>query len=220
MALVAPLQAASVFELEANGTAQNNTLATAMLLPGAFFTANVSPNVFGALPTVSVQGSSGTDDVDFFAFFAPAGTAYFDVDDTATGLDTYLALFNSAGTLLADNDDSFPLDPGSTNASDAFLGSVSLPSDGTYYVAVAAYPNFANATFTGDDFTELFRPDGEFGGFAFGNADTGDTSFAASGPQLGDAYTLHVTIPEPSSGLLAVCSLVCLVNIRRRRHNG
>jgi hypothetical protein len=154
--------------------------------------------------------------VDFFSFNALAGPAWFDIDGTAPGVDTYLALFDADGTLLADNEDSFPPDPGSLSDRDAFLGSINL-AGGLYYVAVASSGNFANASFSGGNPVELFRPDGEFGGFAFPGADPGDSSFLLSGPQRnGGAYVLSIsTVPAPASLALIACG-ACSVSRRRR----
>lgn len=206
--------AQTVIEAESDGQAANNTLANAQqLAPGAFSTNN-SSTVFGSLPTARVQGRSSASDVDFFRFSMPAGLAYFDIDAAGPGLDTYLALFDSSGTLLADSDDSFPADPGSASDFDAFLGGIQLNA-GTYFIAVAVSGNFANATFTGATPAELTRPDGAFGGFAFPGASTADSSFAVSGQQSSSLpYTLSVTIPAP--GAAAALALAGMVGLRRR----
>lgn len=206
-------------ELEAAGQATNNTRSTAQVIAPSAFVVNTSPTVFGSLPTATIVGRSGMNDVDFFRFSAPAGIAYFDIDGAAAGFDSYLALFDSTGTLLADNDDSFPADAGSASDLDAFLGQISL-AGGTYFLAVAASPNAANATFTGLDPIELFRPDGIFGGFAFPGANAGVDSFAMSGPQAaaqdGFGYSLAITI-VPAPGIGALLAAAPLVLRRRRR---
>lgn len=210
-----PTLASTLFEFEANGQSLNNSLAGAQFIAGSSFTANANPNVFGSMPTATVMGKGGGNDVDFFAFHASAGAAHFDID--GAGFDTYLALFDASGTLVADNDDSFPGDAGNGSQFDAFLGSYSILAEGTYYLAVSRSGNFANATFTGSDFTQLLRPDGAFGGFAFGNATFGDASFLASGGQLGSDYALHISaVPGPSGlGVLAI-ALVARGRARRR----
>lgn len=203
-----------VSEAESAGQATNNSVSLAQRIGAASFTANLQANVFGALPTASVSGFGGGDDVDFYAFRTGGGAAYFDIDGAGGRFDTYLALFDAAGTLLADNDDSFPADPGSLSDLDAFLGAVNLRS-GDYFIAVSSGRNTAMASFSGGLFTELVRPDGEFGGFAFGDADAGDSRFARDGVQGRDAYTLHITIPAPASA--GVLGLGGLVALRRRR---
>jgi len=207
--------AATVPETETNGTAVNNTTGTAQLIPAAAFEVNASPEVFGTLLTATVTGRGGGDDIDMFSFSSPGGIAYFDIDHGATGFDTYLALFDATGTLLADNDDSFPTDPGSLSDLDAFLGTVTLPGAGNYFIVVASASNAALATFTGTLFTELQRPDGAYGGFAFGNANPGDSSFASTGAQVGADYTLHISIPAPAS-LFALAGIAAFP-LRRRR---
>jgi hypothetical protein len=203
-----------VVEAEGAGQAINNTIGSAQSLGAGSFTINNDPNVFGALATASVRGFGGGNDVDFYAFGTGGGSAYFDVDGTGGGFDAYLALFDASGTLIADNDDSFPGDPGSATDLDAFLGVVNLAS-GRYFLAVSGGGNTARASFTGDQFAELMRPDGAFGGFAFGNADAGDSGFLRSGVQGQSAYTVHVSIPTP--GGLMVAGVVALGAGRRRR---
>lgn len=219
--LFVPLTALAQSELETNGQAMNNTRFTAQAIAASSFITNSNANVFGARPTAIITGRSSANDVDFFSFTAPAGAAFFDIDGAVGvggigGFDSYLALFDANGTLLADNDDAFPADPGSATDRDAFIGSINL-SGGLYFIAVGSAPNFANATFTGGDPVELTRPDGGFGGFAFDGATSGDASFAASGIQTdGLAYTLAITVvPAPSA--LAVCGLAGVAFRRRRR---
>lgn len=213
--VVCPLAAADVVvELEGGGQSLNNAIASAQGIAAGSFTANFHANVFGNLPTANVRGVGGSGDVDFYGFSTGGGTAYFDVDGTSGGFDTYLALFDATGTLIADNDDSFPGDPGSASDLDAFLGVVNLRA-GSYFIAVSSGGNTARASFSGDTFTELTRPDGEFGGFAFGNADFGDSRFDRDGVQGHGAYTLNITIPAPGTALMA--GLAGVVTLRRRR---
>lgn len=203
-----------VTEAELNGTAVNNTLATAQLLAPGAFTSPASGLIFGSTTTASVAGRGGGDDVDFFAFDVDGPVrAHFDVDGGA--FDSYLALFDSTGTVLGANDDSFPADPGSSSDLDAFLGVYLIPGAGRYYVAVSAAPNSPLAAFSGTLFPELTRPDGEFGGNAFLDADFGISEYLSSGPQLGAAYTLHVSVPGPgAAAMLGVGA--CWMGRRRR----
>ena len=203
-----------VNEIEQNGQAANNSVATAQILNAGAFSVNANPNVFGSLPTATISGRGGANDVDFYCFNATSGAAYFDVD--GAGFDTYLALFDATGTLLADSDDSFPSDPGSTNDLDAFLGSYTITTAGWYYLAISRSGNFANATFTGSSFFQLQRPDGAFGGFGFVGATSSDSSFLASGVQLGSDYTLHVSV-VPTPPALALLLTAGLSTRRRRR---
>ncbi|MBA2489162.1 MAG: PPC domain-containing protein, partial [Chloroflexi bacterium] len=78
------------------------------------------------------RSGSGSGDFDFYAVDAVAGEVL--VVDTATPmgrLDTMVGLFDSAGELLAFNDDS--------DGFDSRLES-SVPLDGRYYVALTGYP--------------------------------------------------------------------------------
>ncbi len=198
-------RADTVNETEANGTAINNTLATAQLLAPAAFGAPQSANIFGSTTTATVLGRGGGDDVDFYAFdVAGPVHAHFDVDSPPGGFDSYLSLFDASGTVLGANDDSFPADPGSASDLDAFLGVFLIPGAGRYYIAVSAAPNVPLAAFSGTDFPELTRPDGAFGGNAFLDADPGVSEYLASGPQLGSGYALHVSVPAPGAGAVLV----------------
>ncbi|MGH7245250.1 MAG: DVUA0089 family protein [Phycisphaerales bacterium] len=207
--------AAGFNETETNGTSFNNTRGTAQFISSGFFTPNAGLDVFGALPTASVAGHLGGNDVDFFSFTTGGGTSYFSTTRTTGGIDTYIGLFSSNGTLLGDNDDSTPIGPGA-NAMDSFLGSMNLAS-GTYFIAITSNKNSALASFSGSIFTELARPDGGFGGFAFGDADSGIDSFLHNGDQLeGGEYTLNITIPSPGVFAFAACSALTF-GARRRR---
>lgn len=215
MALPTVVLAGGVNENEANGAAANNGRATAQNISTGTFTTNASADVLGTLPTANVFGHLGGDDVDFFSFSTGGGLTYFSTTRTTGGLDTYLALFSAAGTLLGDNDDAFPIGPGAS-ATDSFLGSFNL-SAGTYYIAITSNKNSALASFTGSSFTELMRPDGGFGGFAFGNADTGVDGFLRNSAQLGGSdYTLNISIPAPGASMLAAIAGVSFGGRRRR----
>jgi hypothetical protein len=205
------VHAGLVLESENNGQMANNSLASAQSIAPGAFTVNNDPNVFGSFLTATVSGKGGLNDVDFYCFQAGAGDVYFDIDSPAFTFDTYLALFDASGTLLADNDDSFPADPGSSSDADAFLGSYSLSAKGTYYIAVSTSGNFAKATFAGDDFFELARPDGQFGGFGFVGSPVGNSLFEFNGGQFGLDYTLHITT-VPGPGGLAALALASAVS--------
>lgn len=140
------------------------------------------------LPTVSISGT-GDGTFDFYRFYTLGGQTFLDIDFGTGGagsMDTELFLFDSAGNLLASNDDSAG-DPGS--ASGFFGGTLDSAittnlAAGTYVVAV-----------------------GEFNS-------SGSNGFGVSGnaPDTGDTYTLHIrtnaVLPEPTSIALFVAVLL------------
>ncbi|MBC7834765.1 MAG: DVUA0089 family protein [Phycisphaerales bacterium] len=220
--------AGPVSETEVVGFATNNTIGTAQAIPGGAFTTNIDPDVFGSLPTATMSGHGGPSsdgtagsDVDFFSFATTGGIAYFDIDNDPFAFDTILSLFDSTGTLIGYDDDSFPEDPGTAFGFDSFLGSITLPA-GTYFITVSTFANFASASGTGVN-TSLFRPDAAFGGESVAGATPGDSSFPVSGTDGGIGYTLEISvegaahfIPLPSAGLMGLAGMG-LVTLRRRR---
>ena len=216
----------TITELEVNGMASNNTLATAQAIGASSFTPNANPMVFGTLPTVTIQGRGGNGDVDFFSFVTKAGKAYFDIDNTQSGFDSVLSLFNSSGTLLAFDDDSLPPSPGSSKSKlDAFLGSINLAA-GTYFIAVSESGNLPNSLATATGFTDLFRPDNALGGSAVTGATPGDSTFFGSGTQGGLSYLLNISaagagvstkVPVPGTLLLLSVGAGALLLGRKRK---
>jgi len=189
--------AAPILEVESN-----NTIATAQLIPSNAFTTPVPATVFNSpgYPTATVSALGGGNDVDFYAFNATGGNAYFDIDDDPFTLDTVLALFNSAGTLLALSDDSFPADPGSASSGDSFLGIYMLPGPGTYYLAVSTFANTPSAAVNAVPTAQLTRPDLVANGGMSVNATPGDSSYAF-GPVTANGttpYTLHLSVQSPT----------------------
>lgn len=145
-------QAASAFVYDIEGAAasgSNDSAATAqnigMLAAG------------GALTVLGWADVNNVNDVDFYSFAvaSPAGV-FFDVDyandygstaDDDSGIDAFLAVFNSSQQLIAYNDDSFvATDPGSLPFGDydPFLGSLTL-DPGTYYAVISTFGNEPNA---------------------------------------------------------------------------
>ena len=178
----------------------NNTLATANDIARSDFGVGPSPDVGdAALPRVSINGNvgpgdGGTNDVDFFALHLRAGdTIYLDIDygvGGATDVDTILGLYNSAGALLAQDDDFFPATVGGGGSISVFDSYIAyrVGADGTYYVAVTAWPNFGSS---GPSFSSGGGSQGDYvlniSLDAVGALDTGSVTITVTG--VNDAPT-------------------------------
>jgi hypothetical protein len=202
LALSGVAHGAIQLESELDGTTSNNTLGSAEAIPGANFTLPVPATVFNppGWATATIVGTGATaagaeSDVDFYSFTSPGGKAIFDIDNDTLTFDTMLSLFDSGGTLIGWNDDSFS-DPGSPDRFDSFLGEINL-SSGQYFIAVSGFPNFPSALTGG---SPLVRPDGGDGGIAIAGATPGDSSFPESGPDGPSAYTLHISLENVDGG--------------------
>lgn len=209
--LISAGYAGVVTEVDAGGT-----LATAQVIDMSQFTLPQPADTYVFGPTLTIQGTGGGEDVDIYQLtFATAVTIIVDVDDM-TGFDTYVALFDWDGRLIAFNDDSGD-DPGSSSALHSFLGVYSLPAAGTYYLSVSEALNPPNVVSGGLTLMELFRPDGVQGGWAVDGASV-DSSFLANGEEGQDAYTIHISqTPEPSTWVLLGLGLAGVVAGTRRR---
>jgi hypothetical protein len=214
LGLGSPALAAPVVEAEADGTAVNNTLGTAQAIPSSAFTTPVPATVFNppGFPTATISGAGGSADVDFYSFTAPGGSLLLDIDNDPFTFDTMVSLFNSAGTLIAFDDDSFPEDPGTAFGGDSFIGTYTLPGPGTYYVAVSQFPNFPTAADCVSSGLILTRPDGEFGGRSLTGCAVGDATFPNSGLQQGADYTLHISLSASAAAVPMPATLALLVS--------
>src|SRR5262249_36112094 len=126
-----------VTETEVNGASSNNTLQTAQMISSAMFTTPAPIGVFNtSLPTATIQGHGGSSDVDFYSFNA-FGTLQLSIVNNPFTFSTVLSLFDASGDLLAFDDVSTPLKPGSASTNDSYIGSYNLPAPGTYFVAVS-----------------------------------------------------------------------------------
>ncbi len=179
-------------EKEVRDEATNNTFETAQFIGGSSFSIAPPPSVFqgppfGVLPTASIRGFVGFDDVDFYAFDADPGVVYFDIDsapfargDAFEFNNTVLSLFDFNGELLAYSDDAMrhvdfdgafwipPLitgggDSGSADTFDPFVGAFTITQPGTYYIAVSRAGNDPCAIASLADQIALDRPDGSAG---------------------------------------------------------
>jgi len=102
----------------------------------------VLSGVLGNLSGVAVE------DLDFYKFHGQAGDVVtLDIDAGWGGqrsVDTIIAVFSDGPDfrMLRLNDDSYPLDPGSSNTLDSRIDNFVLPSSGVYYVGVSHYPRY------------------------------------------------------------------------------
>ncbi len=135
--------------------------------------------------------TDGASNTDFYSFTAQAGTLISfqlmsalltrNVADPGTPptdynqgpFDTYLAIYNSSGQMIASNDDSF-------QDSDSSIIDLTLPATGTYYAMVTSSPKSVslNEPLSGD--YELFM-------YTFATAadpPAGDTMYAGSGDDM------------------------------------
>ena len=208
----------TVTELEANGASSNNSLATAQAIPLSAFTTPSPVGVFSPnLEAVTINGLGSGPDVDFYSFQA-SGDIQLSITDVPFTFPTILSLFDSTGSLLAFDDSSTPAKPGSASTLDSYIGTYTLPSLGTYYVAVtnagASIPNYPD-TSSCASFDSLTRPDGGLGGITTGGCDSSSSVFAFAGdqPATGSlAYTLTIAqTPEP--GTLGLLTLGCVALI-------
>lgn len=213
----------TITELESNGAASNNTLATAQAIPFSAFTTPAPSGVFlTTLNNVTIQGVGGGQDVDFYKFQA-SGPVQFSITDTPTTFPTIVSVFDSTGRLLAFDDSSTPLKPGSASTVDSYVGTLNLAPFGTYYVSVsnagASIPNYPD-TSSCTGFDTLTRPDGGFGGISTSGCDASSSTFAFAGvqPATGSqAYTLDIAqTPEPGTLGLVAAGWLGLYTWKRR----
>jgi hypothetical protein len=133
-------EAAPVIEFELDGTASNNSFATAQTIPSSAFTLPVPPTVFDPPgdPTAALTGFGGGSDVDIFRI-SGHGHLILDVDNGVNGdfisfIDTELFLWNSSGVLLDFSEDG-PNDPGTLHTHDSLIF-FDLPGPGVYFVGI------------------------------------------------------------------------------------
>ncbi len=212
---------ATITETELNGGATNNTFATAQAIPGVAFTSPAPTGVFGSpLSAVTINGFGGGQDVDFYSFQA-RGPIQLSIADNPFTFSTIVSLFNSVGQLLAYDDSSTPLKPGSVSTNDSFVGLYTLPSQGTYYVAVsnagASIPNYPD-TSSCTDFNTLTRPDGGYGGLATTGCDSSSSVFSFAGTQPAGSLSYSLIIAQtPEPGTLFLVAIGATVVFFRKQ---
>jgi hypothetical protein len=210
---------ATITESESNGASSNDTIASAQPVPANAFTTPAPAGVFNSsTPTATIKGLGGGQDVDFYRFQG-SGILQLSITDIPYTFAPIVSLFDSTGRLLAYDDSSTPLKPGSVSTNDSYVGAFTLPGSGTYYAAVSSadasipnYPDSSSCTGT----AALVRPDGGFGGFATTGCAAPSSSFFLNGPQPANAlaYTLQIAqtaVPEPATVNLACEALVLLI---------
>lgn len=128
----------------------NDTIATADPVDAELVTINPfdDPNLTDpGLPSVELRGQiDDNNDVDVFAIYFEAGqTITLDVDgnydpDVESGLNSVVSILDSAGNVLAVNDDGEFTDVGTTSPFDSFL-TFQVTTAGTYYIAIESFEN-------------------------------------------------------------------------------
>jgi uncharacterized cupredoxin-like copper-binding protein len=207
-------------------TLVRSTLAAAIALPFAAAAAPLASNVDGSFDLsananiflsttvahTTVTGTLGRTDVAWFSFTGKAGaTVMLDVDNAGgTLVDTTLSLFRSNGEVIGQADDSNPADTGSGSGLDAFIGSLVLDADDTYYVALAPYFIFPSTV--GCTYTALTRPDAGAGGFATSGCTDRSFFMATNNGFFSGAYTLHISNSDPA-GLLPAPGSLALIGL-------
>lgn len=125
---------------------------------------------------VAFLGNNGSDDLDYYRFYANAGDVLtIDIDNGWGGtqpVDTMIYLFGTDAkhTQLRFNDDNATLDDGSTDVRDSRIDNFVAPSSGYYIVAVTNYPRYLQS-----------QDDGTIYVFNAGYARQGDYTVVVSG---------------------------------------
>jgi len=111
-------------------------------------------------------GNAGSDDLDYYMFYANAGDVLtVDIDNGFGGtrtVDTVVAIFDNSAdhNILRLNDDAPTLDEGSTSRLDSRIDDFVVPSSGFYIVGVSNFPRFFMAG--GDVYYASFARQGDY----------------------------------------------------------
>lgn len=135
------------------------------------------------------------------------------------GFDTILALFDSTGALINQNDDggsNVPADSVTGAHYDTFLQSVLSP--GTYTVSVADYANFAVGPNLSNGFTNGALSPGFID--ATGNQRDNHWAFDVLNVNAADALPPVTAVPEPETYALMLAGLGLIGFMQRRRKSG
>lgn len=167
-----------------------------------------------------VVGASS--DVTLITYSYAGGTNAAGTVISDGGFDPILALFDSTGALIAENDDGFfpdvAIDPTTGEVLDAFLQATLTP--GTYTVSITQYDNFALGPNLVDGFD--MQGAGNFTGRRFGPGS--GAFFDFFGAQRTNAWAFDIlnvqdasAVPEPSTLALVSIGVVALFGYRCRR---
>jgi len=146
-----------------------------------------------------------TSDVTLRTYSYAGGTNAAGTVIANGGFDPILSLFDSAGSMIDNNDDGdddVPADPATGNQYDTYLFLPSLAA-GSYTVSISAFSNFP----AGNNLSYGFENDGTF------NGRTASWAFDVLG--VGEATLQNV--PEPATAALFTVGLLGLGMVRRRR---
>jgi hypothetical protein len=130
----------------------NNSFATAQNVD-AHFSLDADADITNSTTWahVSIRGSGNADQGqtrDFFRFSTTGGAVLFDIDYGMNDLDSWLNLYDAAGTLIGQHDDGGVLDSGTIDQWDSYWSPVLVAGD--YVVSVGTFPN--GELFNGQDY--------------------------------------------------------------------
>ena len=163
--------------------ATNNVFATARIIDDEHWTKSENPNIFDStvIPHISIKSTAVEEAFDYYEFTVEnAGdTGIFDIDfgksDDTSSIDTELFLYDSSGSLLANNDDRLGgPDAGSTVTADSHIKHA-FAEAGTYVIGVGRF-----------------------------NSEGSQFGITGAAPQPGQTYTLHVSVENHLVNILPV----------------